>query len=306
MNNKAKIIKTAEVEEKDMALINKYARRTLTSDEVYTFNVILCDNDVDRDFERFTEKALNTLADLFIGKTGIFDHNPSAENQAARIYSTEVLVDVGRKNALGQPYCYLEAKAYMLRNEKTAPLIEEIEGGIKKEVSVGCSMGMRTCSICGTQKGLCSHRGGEQYENRICYFELDNPTDAYEWSFVAIPAQRNAGVVKSLDRVHEGIRVLQENFDKLTPEDQERFKKATKEIEYLKFHIERTRREVRKTLLAEMTLAFPDIPTKLVASMVNNLESEAVLDLKKYFETRSLSAQLRCPVEIVDNGRFKI
>ena len=41
------------------------------------------------------------------------------------------------------------AWAYMLRTEKNADLIAEIEGGIKKEVSVGCSVGRRVCSVCG-------------------------------------------------------------------------------------------------------------------------------------------------------------
>ena len=91
MNNTAKIIKSAAANDKEMALINGYSRRTLTPDEVYTFNVILCDNDIDRDGERFTEKALASLATLFIGRTGIFDHNPTAQNQAARIFSTEVV-----------------------------------------------------------------------------------------------------------------------------------------------------------------------------------------------------------------------
>ena len=35
---------------------------------------------------------------------------------------------------------YLKAKAYLLRTEKNAALIQEIEAGIKKEVSVGCSV----------------------------------------------------------------------------------------------------------------------------------------------------------------------
>ena len=42
----------------DLALINQLARRELTADEVYTFAVRLCDNDIDRDFERFDDEAL--------------------------------------------------------------------------------------------------------------------------------------------------------------------------------------------------------------------------------------------------------
>ena len=41
--------------------INKFTRRPLSEDEVYVFSVILCDNDIDRDCERFSENALDTL-----------------------------------------------------------------------------------------------------------------------------------------------------------------------------------------------------------------------------------------------------
>ena len=38
----------------DLELIGRYTRRTLAAEEVYTFPVILCDNDIDRDGERFS------------------------------------------------------------------------------------------------------------------------------------------------------------------------------------------------------------------------------------------------------------
>ena len=57
--------------------LNQFTRRTHTLDEVYLLDVLLCDNEVDRDFERFSDSALETLKTLFVGKTGIFDHDPS-------------------------------------------------------------------------------------------------------------------------------------------------------------------------------------------------------------------------------------
>ena len=42
------------VTDEELALINKYTRRQLSKDEVYVFSVVLCDNDIDRDGERFT------------------------------------------------------------------------------------------------------------------------------------------------------------------------------------------------------------------------------------------------------------
>lgn len=50
--------------------INKFTRRPLTEEEVYVFPAVLCDNDIDRDGERFSDEALETLRELFVGRTG--------------------------------------------------------------------------------------------------------------------------------------------------------------------------------------------------------------------------------------------
>ena len=182
--------------QEELALINQFAKTDLTEEQVYTFSVRLCDNEVDRDFERFDGAALERLGELCLGKSGIFDHQWSAERQTARIYRTEVVREPARITAAGDEYCWLKGWAYLLRTEKNADLIAEIEGGIKKEVSVGCSMGKNVCSICGAEEGGCQHVKGQMYGDRLCFIELQEPLDAYEWSFVAVPAQRNAGVVK--------------------------------------------------------------------------------------------------------------
>ena len=38
------------------------------------------------------------------------------------------------------------------------------------------------------------------YKGKLCYGVLSEPEDAYEWSFVAVPAQRSAGVTKAFER----------------------------------------------------------------------------------------------------------
>ena len=105
--------------------INALTRRKFKAEELYTFPVVLFHNDIDRDGERFTDSALDKMAELFVGKTGIFDHNPTAENQAARIYDTEVLVDPEKKTAWGGDYRYLKGYAYMVRTDANADLITE-------------------------------------------------------------------------------------------------------------------------------------------------------------------------------------
>ena len=183
--------------------INGLAKAELTAEQVYVFSLRLCDDQVDRDFERFDTEALGALAKLFIGKTGILDHQWSAGNQVARIFETEVV----REDRVS----YIKAWAYIRRGGRAEELIADIEAGILKEVSVGCAMGMAVCSICGAEYGSCGHHKGEHYDGQLCCAILREPMDAYEFSFVAVPAQRDAGVLKALGRT-KTLKELAEEY----------------------------------------------------------------------------------------------
>lgn len=199
-----RVVKTADTAESvpvspdDLKLINSLARRELSADEVYIFGVRLCDNEIDRDGERFPVETLVQLSKLFAGKTGLFDHQWSARGQTARIFRTELIQENDLLTKAGDPYCYLKAWAYIPRTDGNRELIEQIETGILKEVSVGCAVERRVCSVCGGTLGQCGHDLGREYGGRLCWGDLVNATDAFEWSFVAVPAQKNAGVMKSL------------------------------------------------------------------------------------------------------------
>jgi hypothetical protein len=192
-------MKENKISKEELEQIGTFARKEMTEEEIFSFSLILCDNEIDRDREKFTIESLEKLAKLFVGKTGIFDHNMSGKNQNARIYSAWVENDPTRKTADGEIYTCVKAKAYMVRTETNKDLIAEIDAGIKKETSVGCSVKSVKCSICGKDIKTegCEHIKGKEYGGKICCHHLCEPEDAYEWSFVAVPAQKNAGVVKS-------------------------------------------------------------------------------------------------------------
>lgn len=194
--NKNAELSAASVNEETMKLINTFTKRELKPDEVFTFSLRLCDNLVDRDMECFSYDALCKLSQLFVGKTGISDHDWKSGGQLARIYSAGVEIDRNKTAQDGKPYAYVKADAYMMRTAENESIIKDIEGGIKKEVSVGCSVGKKTCSICGKNADKCNHEKGKLYNGKMCYFVLEEPKDAYEWSFVAVPAQKGAGVIK--------------------------------------------------------------------------------------------------------------
>ena len=184
--------------------INSQARAKLTAEQVYVVSLRLCDDQVDRDGERFDTGALPALAKLFIGRTGILDHRWSAENQVARIFETQVVREDG--------VSYIKAWAYIRRGGANEEIIADIEAGIKKEVSVGCAMGRAVCSVCGGEYGTCGHIKGECYDGQICCAILKEPVDAYEFSFVAVPAQPRAGVLKGMGRGNHTLKELAEEF----------------------------------------------------------------------------------------------
>ncbi len=192
MENESNNLKSGELE-----LINRYARRALREDEVYVFSVVLCDNEIDRDFEKFSDFSLKKLEKLFIGVTGVLDHDPKSNNQTARIFSCKAENVAGKKTSDGHQYIRLSARAYMPKTEGNKDFIMQLDSGIKKEVSVGCSVAKKICSVCGCENGSCGHIRGRKYDGVLCYKILDEPTDAYEWSFVAVPSQKAAGVIKS-------------------------------------------------------------------------------------------------------------
>lgn len=202
MIQKAAHLATHEPTDADLAAINKYTLEPLTAEQVFVFKAVLCDNEVDRQHERFTVKALNDMKKLFLGKTILKDHRHSADSQVARIYSTEV-VETSKSTKSGEAYTQLVAWCYMLKTASNENLIAEIKGGIKKEGSVGFAASSAVCSICETDnaKSYCRHFRGRSYEKaggtQVCVFTLAGVKDAYEFSLVAVPAQRAAGVSKS-------------------------------------------------------------------------------------------------------------
>lgn len=186
------------LDEAALAAINRYTLRSYAAEELFAFKATACDNEVDRDLEAFDTAALEQLARMLPGKSVIMDHENRADNQQARVYAARVELAEGKTTGYGQPYARLEICAYMPRGEHTQKQIEMIEAGIRKEVSIGCRVQRETCSICGENywSTECEHQRGHDYEGHVCFVRLHDPSDAYEVSFVAVPAQPAAGVVK--------------------------------------------------------------------------------------------------------------
>ena len=311
----------------ELDLINSYTRRSLTEDEVYIFSVVLCDNEIDRDYEVFTKESLDKLAVLFVGKTGILDHEMKAENQMARIISCKVQKVEGKINSIGEQYYQLLARAYMPKSQKNSDFILELDSGIKKEVSVSCSVEKISCSICSCnlKSTSCEHQKGKIYNvngsDKLCFSVLENPLDAYEWSFVAVPAQKAAGVIKNFDNegrgeVMEDILKSMDKHSKITLNEKQ-VKKLKNFIDSLKLQAEDGkiyREDLQKEVLRLSVASDSSISLKTMKSVTDKLSIDELKEFKKSFEKKlssglAVKPQLACEKQKQvkkDNVQFKI
>lgn len=283
------VITKSVASNEDLKKIQNFARRELSVDEIYVFNVALCNNDIDRDFEKFSLDALNELAPMFVGKTGIFDHSMKTSDQKARIFETYVEKVEGKFTKDGEAFYQLCAKAYMLNSEENKALIDEIDTGIKKEVSVSCSVEKSICSICNkdNRRTSCEHRNGNRYNDKLCYSILENPTDAYEFSFVAVPAQREAGIKKSFVPMEE--QNMNEIITKMSNCSEEvvltksQARQISSYIDDLKLDAdlgEAYKKNLSKEIVEVFRKAFPNVDENLFASITSVMTTKELLGFR--------------------------
>lgn len=255
----------------DMEKINRYTRRPFGAEEVFVFSMVLCDNQVDRDGERFPAASLEKLRELFLGKTCIFDHQRSSSNQAARIFDTALEEVPGESVGDGEPLTRLTARAYLPRTKGNEEVIALIDSGMLKEVSVSCAVARRVCSLCGQEE--CEHDAPRL---------LLEPTDAYECSFVAVPAQKGAGVTKHY--ADKQWRALEEEA--------------------------RWGRKYRESLTANVlkysALVQPELPREVMKSAVKGLSMEELASMGRTYEKMAQKAlPLKPQLAVEKEGRFE-
>lgn len=177
----------------------------------------------------------------------------------------------------------------------------ELESGIKKEVSVGCSVAEATCSICGAdrRKGECGHVKGRCYDGILCCTILDHPTDAYEWSFVAIPAQREAGVIKSF--TEKGERTMEEVWKSLSGEGDlvlhaEERQQLAKEVAILREQAacgRQYREALEKSVVRLCGIVSPEVPHEAMERAAQAMQLDDLQAFEKAFRKR---AERRLPL----------
>lgn len=171
--------------DEDYEILKEFLPSEVPKEDIFVYSVRLCDNLVDREGEFFSLGALQKVTEMVVGKAGIFDHIWSGGKIHSRIYKAELFTDDEHKNETLEPYRYIVGYAYTLNTEKNKDLIDAIKAGILKEVSLGFNS---------------DEYSSITLDDGRSVSRIDNITDVYEWSFVAVPAQPFAGVIKSFNK----------------------------------------------------------------------------------------------------------
>ncbi len=186
----------------------------------------------------------------------------------------------------------------MLRTAENAGLIAEIEGGDQEggQRQARCAGRCAPSAAMTSTTGASAPRKGQVYGEKRCIVRLAEPTDAYEWSFVAVPAQPRAGVVKGFQpgtTLRQALAawdrdgVWQAELDQLE-----------KEAAAGRRHLEDLRREtVRLGLLAEPALG--EATLQGIAGKLNQEELEAL----QACYTRRLEGAAPCRCSCTTAGR---
>lgn len=169
---------------------------------------------------------------------------------------------------------------------------------------------------------MCTHKMGEVYGSKLCCGELVNPYDAYEWSFVAVPSQKRAGITKShkifgkendMEKILKAIEskkafALDESDSRKLCEYIDGLKKSAKDgVLY--------RESLTRDVVGLAAFVQPDISGETMESVAKSMTIEQLREFKSAFEKKKKAAfepvpQLYCKQDkrnnTVENGQFSI
>lgn len=180
--------------EEELELINsRFSNIDLSANDIIVLTLRSADMAVDRSFEHFTEKALKRMAELSVGKAFLLDHKWETSSHIGKIFAATT--------SNGQ----LIQKVYLLNDEYNKKLIKNILAGIFNKVSVGFAVDYADmiCDSCVSKSYYdesCPHRAGSlDANNKQVTITIGDVIDYFEVSIVPIPAQRDAGIYRSVE-----------------------------------------------------------------------------------------------------------
>lgn len=180
----------------DLDIINSggFAVEEVKAEDIFCGSMALCNNELDRSYERFPEGYLKRFADTIVGKSVMRGHDYRSE-PVGRFYDAEVRKGTADHLDLVPAY-------YMMAND---PLVPKVKAGILKGVSIGFEPDKRICDLDGKDydgwwndaddDDPCHHIAGRDYDGKtatITYGGDETKVEALEGSFVWLGCQHGA------------------------------------------------------------------------------------------------------------------
>lgn len=181
--------------ERDLGRINSYALEPLNAEDVYVRRMHLCNNQVDRSFERFTERNLRQITKSIVGKSVMLGHDYRGAPQG-RFFDASVEKTDGVAHAVPEFYVVRAAPS-------AAEAIAQIDGGVWKDVSVGFNYEAMQCDLCGGDYldfNACQHLAGEAYpKDQLADFDRGGFEPVHDGKDVVATANYGTGQVEGLE-----------------------------------------------------------------------------------------------------------
>lgn len=170
------------ISDEDLALINHYALRALSREDVIVRSALVANDQVDSYFTRFSKGALDLIAQMLPGTPVMRNHGTwSSDDLPVGIWFRS---DVEERDGAN----WVRGWFYMVREPLTDSIGARMDGGVIREVSLSWMMRAIDvkCSICGRNEmdPLCDHVPGLDYNGALCVWDMTNVRSVEEASLV--------------------------------------------------------------------------------------------------------------------------
>ncbi|UCE23428.1 MAG: hypothetical protein JSU74_08975, partial [Candidatus Zixiibacteriota bacterium] len=167
---------------------------TVTENDIYIRAMYIVSDQVNSFGGRFPSDELQRLTELLVDSPVMVGHRKD-RLPVARTFYAEIVAREGKS--------WVKSYFYWLRSAKGADdLLDNIDGGIYKECSIGFTYHLPECSICGKDIRRCRHEPFEKYqvggEQRECHFNYRQIDRVLETSMVYRGAVADTSMSKEL------------------------------------------------------------------------------------------------------------
>lgn len=199
--------------EEQLAKINRFAKRPFSAEEVFVFDTKMIGDALIPDrYIKLDKSLLETyvknvqagdVAYMLNHRWANFFDSPKGVFLMGRVYDSYLAQS---SDIEGETVAQF-GSVYIHRNQerdgvKTNEVIEAIEDGSLRDVSVGIGWTVSQCSICGQNyySGKCEHLVGREYDGKLCYVIAKPPGDEFELSSVFAGAYPTAEVLSKFSQ----------------------------------------------------------------------------------------------------------